>query len=117
MRRLSIWLTGAGAVALCVAVAVALAATPPAGAVTNEEVARAIQRGLAYIRQQQLPAETDPRPQGLPLILLDLADLRAVESCAIAAARCQACREFNWFDALRLDCDLADDRSANGSCP
>ncbi len=44
-------------------------------------------------------------------------DLRIVEDCAIAAARCQACSQINAFDALSLDCDLADDRSANGSCP
>jgi hypothetical protein len=43
-------------------------------------------------------------------------DLRTVESCAIAAARCQACATINAFDALSLNCDLADDRSANGSC-
>jgi hypothetical protein len=43
--------------------------------------------------------------------------LRQVEVCAIEAARCGACLKINAFDDLNLDCDLADDRIANGSCP
>jgi len=43
-------------------------------------------------------------------------DLSAVEACAIAAARCEACLRFNAFDDLNLDCDQADDQATNGSC-
>jgi hypothetical protein len=43
-------------------------------------------------------------------------NLRQVEVCAIAAARCEACLKINAFDALSLDCELADDRTDNGSC-
>ena len=44
-------------------------------------------------------------------------DLRRVEACVIAAARCEACLKINTFDDLNLDCDQADDQTANGSCP
>ncbi len=44
-------------------------------------------------------------------------DLGAVQACVIAVARCEACLKINAFDALNLDCDQADDQSANGSCP
>jgi len=40
-----------------------------------------------------------------------------VEACAIAASRCEACVKINTFDALSLNCDLADDLNTNGSCP
>ncbi len=40
-----------------------------------------------------------------------------VAACAIASARCEACLKINAFDALSLECDRADDRIANGSCP
>ncbi len=43
-------------------------------------------------------------------------NLGDVEACAIAAARCEACVEINAFDGLDLDCDWADDQTANGSC-
>jgi hypothetical protein len=43
--------------------------------------------------------------------------LGQVEACAIAAARCEACSMINAFDDLNLDCDQADDQTANGSCP
>jgi hypothetical protein len=43
--------------------------------------------------------------------------LREVEACVIAASRCEACVKINTFDALSLDCDLADDLNTNGSCP
>ncbi len=43
--------------------------------------------------------------------------LAEVEGCAIAAARCVACLKMNAFDDLDLDCDQADDRNVNGSCP
>jgi hypothetical protein len=43
--------------------------------------------------------------------------LRQVEVCVIAAARCEACLKINAFDDLNLDCDQADDQTANGSCP
>jgi len=45
------------------------------------------------------------------------ATLLAIEECAIAAARCQACLKTSAFDASDLDCDQADDHSANASCP
>ncbi len=44
-------------------------------------------------------------------------NLRDVEDCVIAAARCGACLKINAFDDLNLDCDQADDRTANDSCP
>jgi hypothetical protein len=44
-------------------------------------------------------------------------NLGVVEDCVIAAARCEACLSYNDFDALNLDCDLADDESVNASCP
>jgi hypothetical protein len=44
-------------------------------------------------------------------------DLREVEVCVIAAARCEACLKINAFDALNLNCDHADDQAPNGSCP
>ncbi len=44
-------------------------------------------------------------------------NLGDVEICVIAAARCEACSKINAFDDLNLDCDQADDRLANGSCP
>jgi hypothetical protein len=44
-------------------------------------------------------------------------NLRQIEVCAIAAARCEACLKINAFDALSLDCELADDGADNGSCP
>jgi hypothetical protein len=44
-------------------------------------------------------------------------DLRQVEICVIAAARCEACLKINAFDDLNLDCDQADDQTANASCP
>jgi hypothetical protein len=43
--------------------------------------------------------------------------LNQVETCVIAASRCEACVKINAFDALNLDCDQADDRVTNGSCP
>jgi hypothetical protein len=43
--------------------------------------------------------------------------LGGVEACVIAAARCEACSKINAFDDLNLDCDQADDQTANGSCP
>jgi hypothetical protein len=45
------------------------------------------------------------------------ADLKEVEDCVIAAARCQACLMINAVDDLQADCDQADDQTANGSCP
>ena len=45
-------------------------------------------------------------------------NLREVEACTIAAARCEACLEINAFDGLDLGCDWADDQNGvNGSCP
>ncbi len=44
-------------------------------------------------------------------------DLGQVEACVITAARCEACLKINAFDNLNLDCDQADDQTANGSCP
>ena len=44
-------------------------------------------------------------------------DLGEVETCAIAAARCEACVKINAFDDLNLDCDQADDQIANEGCP
>jgi hypothetical protein len=44
-------------------------------------------------------------------------NLSEVEACVIAAARCEACLKINTFDDLNLDCDRADDQTANGSCP
>jgi hypothetical protein len=44
-------------------------------------------------------------------------NLREVEACVIAASRCQACLKINAFDALKLDCDQADDQTGKGSCP
>jgi len=44
-------------------------------------------------------------------------NLSQVETCVIAASRCEACVKINAFDALNLDCDQADDRVTNGSCP
>jgi hypothetical protein len=43
--------------------------------------------------------------------------LSEVETCAIAASRCAACVKINDFDALNMNCDLADDDLPNGSCP
>jgi hypothetical protein len=43
-------------------------------------------------------------------------NLKQVEDCAIAAARCEACLKINAFDDLDLDCDASDDLSRNGSC-
>jgi hypothetical protein len=43
--------------------------------------------------------------------------LSEVEACVIAAARCEACVMINAFDDLNLNCDRADDQTANGSCP
>jgi hypothetical protein len=43
-------------------------------------------------------------------------NLRQVEVCVIAAARCEACLKINAFDNLNLDCDQADDQDTNGSC-
>jgi hypothetical protein len=43
--------------------------------------------------------------------------LSEVEACVIAAARCEACMKINAFDDLNLDCDHADDQTANWSCP
>jgi len=45
-----------------------------------------------------------------------LSELRQVEVCVIAAARCEACLKINAFDGLDMDCDLADDEADNGSC-
>jgi hypothetical protein len=45
------------------------------------------------------------------------ANLGEVEACVIAAARCEACTKINAFDNLNLDCDQADDQTANASCP
>jgi len=42
--------------------------------------------------------------------------LGEVEACVIAAARCEACWMINAFDDLNLDCDQADDQTANESC-
>jgi len=42
--------------------------------------------------------------------------LSAVEDCVIAAARCEACLKINAFDALNMNCELADDHMDNGSC-
>jgi hypothetical protein len=44
-------------------------------------------------------------------------NLREVEVCVIAAARCEACLKINDFDDLNMDCDLADDQVSNDSCP
>jgi hypothetical protein len=44
-------------------------------------------------------------------------NLRDVEACVIAAARCEACLKINAFDKLNLDCDQADDQTTNRSCP
>ena len=44
-------------------------------------------------------------------------NLRQVEACVIEAARCEACVKINVFDDLNLDCDQADDQTANDSCP
>jgi hypothetical protein len=44
-------------------------------------------------------------------------NLGELEACVIAAARCEACSMINAFDDLRLDCDQADDQTANESCP
>jgi hypothetical protein len=43
-------------------------------------------------------------------------NLRQVEVCVIAAARCEACLKINPFDALNLNCDQADDQTDNESC-
>jgi Neuraminidase (sialidase) len=42
-------------------------------------------------------------------------DLRQVEACVIAAARCEACLKINAFDDLNLDCDQAADQIASTS--
>jgi hypothetical protein len=42
--------------------------------------------------------------------------LSEVEDCVIAAARCEACLKINAFDALNMNCELADDHNDNGSC-
>jgi hypothetical protein len=42
-------------------------------------------------------------------------DLRRVEACVIAAARCEACLKINAFDDLNLDCDQAADQIASTS--
>jgi hypothetical protein len=44
-------------------------------------------------------------------------NLRQVEVCVIGVARCEACLKINAFDNLNMDCDLADDRVSNDSCP
>jgi hypothetical protein len=45
-------------------------------------------------------------------------DLNEVETCVIAAARCEACVKINAFDGLDLDCDQADDQNdINETCP
>jgi len=46
-----------------------------------------------------------------------LSALRQIEVCVIGAARCEACLKINAFDDLNLDCDQADDETANESCP
>ncbi len=46
-----------------------------------------------------------------------LSELRQIEVCVIEAARREACLKINAFDDLNLDCDQADDQTANGSCP
>jgi hypothetical protein len=44
-------------------------------------------------------------------------NLSGVEDCVVAAARCEACVKINAFDALKLNCDEADDQITNRSCP
>jgi hypothetical protein len=44
-------------------------------------------------------------------------NLAEVEVCVISKARCEACSKINAFDDLDLDCDQADDQTANASCP
>jgi len=44
-------------------------------------------------------------------------NLGEIETCVIAAIRCEACVSINQLDDLNLNCDQMDDRAANGSCP
>jgi hypothetical protein len=82
--------------------------------VANDKVAKAeagLGKGLEKkCEARQNPATTFPGTCAA-------VSLGAVEDCAIAAARCQACVKINGFDGLTLPCDLADDGDANASCP
>jgi hypothetical protein len=82
--------------------------------VANAKVVKAeagLEQGLEKkCEARQNPATTFPG-------ICTAASLGAVADCAIAAARCQACTKINAFDGLSLSCDLADDGTANASCP
>ena len=77
---------------------------------TEDRLVRSVDRMCAVL--QVPPATVFPGECGT-----GNPSLRHVEVCVIEAARCEACLKINAFDNLNLDCDEADDRVTNGSCP
>jgi hypothetical protein len=77
---------------------------------TQERLVRRVDRKCAVPQASPNPIFPGACGEGDP-------NLRQIEDCVIAAARCAACSKINAFDDLNLDCDQADDRTANESCP
>jgi hypothetical protein len=76
---------------------------------TQDKLVRWVDRMCAVL--QVPPSTVFPGDCGLGNPIL-----RQVEVCVIGAARCEACLKMNAFDALSMDCDLADDDTDNDSC-
>jgi len=74
----------------------------------EQKLARAVDKKCAAL--QASPDTIFPGACARPTLL-------EIEDCVIATARCLACLEVNAFDAGNQDCDHADDRTGNGSCP
>ena len=82
---------------------------------SNDKINRAQDRLVTGVDRkcaalQASPATIFPGTCGDP-------DLSEVETCVIAAARCEACLKINTFSDLDLDCDQGDDQLTNLSCP
>jgi hypothetical protein len=93
----------------------ALEAALIAALMASDKIAETEQRFIKRVDKKCTPLAVSPATI-FPGACAD-PELGTVEDCVIAASRCEACSKINAFDALDLDCDQADDRSLNESCP
>jgi hypothetical protein len=84
---------------------------------SNDRITRTENRLVTGVKRQCAALEAPPDTIFPGTSGVGDPSLPQVEACVIEAARCEACVKINVFDGLNLDCDQADDQTANGSCP
>jgi hypothetical protein len=83
---------------------------------SNDRIERTQDRLVRWVDRKCAALQAPPSTFFLGACGMGSPNLNPVETCVIAAARCEACLKVNAFDDLNLDCDQADDRDVNGSC-